>query len=88
MAVAVLVTEPDAPLATVPSMDIVTLPPAGNVGTKPDTVWPAIVTLAGHTAPPTGDPQLAESPVIAAGTTSLKLAPFALLGPALLITKL
>ena len=88
LTVAVLVREIVAPALTVPAMVMVTLPPLGRVGTVPVTLLPEIETEAGQTAPPEALLQLAVSPLIADTTGSLKLALSALLGPALLITKL
>ena len=59
---------------------IVTDPPAGRVGTLPDTLLPTTVGVA-QVAPPLGDPQLAVTPVIAAGTLSAQVVPSAALGP-------
>ena len=60
---------------------IVTDPPAGKFGTLPETLLPATVGGA-QVAPPIGDPQLAVTPVIAAGTLSAQVVPSAALGPA------
>lgn len=71
---------------TVPAIVNVALPPAGSVGTNPlTTLAPFTLTVAGHTAPPAAPEQLAVTPVMLVGTTSIKLALFAGLGPALLI---
>src|SRR5689334_8812626 len=70
-----------APLVgAVPLIVIVTLPPEGNVVIVLVTLLPATLT-APHTAPPVCVPQLAPTAVTPAGTASLKLAPFAALGP-------
>jgi hypothetical protein len=83
---ALLTMVPLAPLVTVPLMLKVTLLPAGNVGIKPVTLLPDIeIGELGQTAPPDALAQLALTPVIEVGIKSLKLAPFALLGPALVI---
>jgi hypothetical protein len=58
-----------APNGAVPLIVIVTEPPVGKVGTLPDTLLPATVGAA-QVAPPLGEPQLAVTPVIAAGTAS------------------
>jgi hypothetical protein len=70
--------EPNGALALIV---IVTEPPAGNVGTLPDTLLPTTAGVA-QVAPPLGDPQLAVTPVIAIGTVSAQVAPSAALGPA------
>ena len=85
---AVLLIDLGAEPLTVPAIVIVTLPPLGSVGTVPETRFPATDTLAGQTAPPLAPLQLALSPPMDEGTESLKLAPSALLGPALLMTRL
>jgi hypothetical protein len=83
---ALLTMVPFAPAVTVPLMFKVTLPPAGSVGIEPVTLLPDIeMGELGQTAPPNALAQLAETPLIELGTESLKLAPLALLGPALLI---
>jgi hypothetical protein len=84
--VAVLAMEPVAEVDTVPLMVKVTLAPAGNVGMAPDTALPLMPIEVGHEAPANGLPQLAVMLLIFAGTTSLKVAPLALLGPSLRIT--
>ena len=88
LAVAVFASDPLADGETEPLMVIVTLDPAGIVGTTPDTKFPAKPIEAGHTAPPVALAQLAAMPVTAAGTLSLNVAPDAGLGPSLRITKL
>ena len=71
----------DAPLVgAVPVIVIVTLPPDGSVVIVLVTTLPATFT-APHAAPPVGVPQLAPTPVTDAGTVSLNVVPFALLGP-------
>ena len=70
-------------VGAVPVMVMTTLPPEGNVGTLPLTRLPTTPTDPGHTAPPSGLPQLAAIPVTPAGTLSLNVAPLAELGPAL-----
>jgi hypothetical protein len=85
---AVFTIVPVAVPESVPLMLTVTLEPAGKVAKIALTVLPLTLTLAGHTAPPVLALQLALTPVIPTGTTSVKLAPLALLGPALLITTL
>ena len=77
---------PVADALTEPVMVMVTLPPAGNVGTWPLTRLPTTETLAGQTAPPSAFEHEALTPVIALGTVSLKIVPLAELGPALLTT--
>jgi hypothetical protein len=57
----------------------------GIVAIVPLTVLPATVTEPGHTAPPAALPQLAVTPVIDAGMTSLNVVPLAAEGPALRI---
>ena len=84
--VALLTIEPEAEALTVPVMTIVTLPPTGSVGTLPATLLPVTLTDAGQTAPPFALVQVALTPVMLLGTLSLKLVPFAALGPALLTT--
>jgi hypothetical protein len=83
--VAVLEIEPVAFGATTPLMVMITLAPAGSVGTLPLTVLPTMLTPAGQTAPLSAEPQTAETPEIALGTMSLNVVPFAAEGPALLI---
>ena len=85
---AVLVIAPLAAPLTVPAIVIVTLPPAGKLGITPLTEFPTGDIPAGQAAPPVAFAQLAVMLVISVGTESLKLALFAALGPALLITKL
>src|SRR4051794_26310043 len=65
----------------VPVIVMTTAPPGGSVGTVPLTVLPATLTDPGHTAPPLAPPQLALTPLMAAGTPSLKLVPSASDGP-------
>jgi hypothetical protein len=83
--VAVFVMVPVAPGETVPLIVIMTLPPDGKVGTPPLTLLPTTLIFVGQTAPAEALPQLAETPVIALGTISLNVVPFAADGPALLI---
>jgi hypothetical protein len=85
--VAELMIVPMADALTVPLIVMVTLEPAGKVGTNPLTVLPTTETLAGQTAPPRALAQEAITPVMVLGTVSLKLVPLALLGPALLMTR-
>jgi hypothetical protein len=83
---ALLTIVPLAPLVTVPLTFRVTLLPAGSVGIEPVTLLPDIeIGELGQTAPPDALAQLAVTPLIELGTESLKFAPLALLGPALLI---
>jgi hypothetical protein len=63
----------------------VTLPFAGKLVIVLVTLLPATLT-APHVAPGVGNPQLAVTPVMAAGTASLKVVPLALLGPWLVTT--
>jgi hypothetical protein len=60
-------------------------PPFGNVARIADTVFDAIVIGAGQAAPLVAAAQLAEILPIDAGSTSLKVAPLAALGPVLRI---
>jgi hypothetical protein len=85
-AVAVFANEPVAEADTVPLMVSVTLAPAGKVGMAPDTVLPLTPIVVGHAAPANWLPQLAETLLMFAGTTSLKVAPLALLGPSFRMT--
>ena len=74
------------PLAgAVPVIVMTSEPPDGSVGIVPLTTLPATLTDAGQTAPPLGLPQVAPTAVIAAGTLSANVAPFAALGPAFAI---
>jgi len=76
----------DVPLVgALPVIVNVTLPPLGNVVIVLVTLLPATFTVP-HAAPPVGVPQLAATAVIPAGTASLNVVPFALLGPRLLTT--
>jgi hypothetical protein len=77
---------PEAEALTVPVIVMVTELLAGKLGTEPLTVLPDTLTLAGHTAPPAAEPQLALSPVMAVGTVSVKVVPSAELGPPLRTT--
>ena len=83
LAVAVFAMEPVAEPETVPLMVNVTLPPAGSVGIAADIVLPEMPVLAGQAAPPMAVPQLALKAITDAGTTSVKLALLAALGPSL-----
>jgi hypothetical protein len=83
--VAVLVMVPVALGETVPLIVMTTLPPEGKFGTLPLTLLPTTPMLLGQMAPTVAEPQLAETPVIALGTMSLKVVPLAVEGPALLI---
>jgi hypothetical protein len=83
---AVLLMAPVAAAAKVPLIVMVTLLLAGKVATVPLTALPAMATLLGQIAPLVADPQLAVNPLICELTLSRKLVPFALLGPALLIS--
>ena len=56
----------------VPVMVMTTLPPGGSVGIVPLTLLPTTVTEPGHRAPPSGLPQFAPTPVMPAGTASLR----------------
>src|SRR5450755_249817 len=78
--VALLASDPLA--GAVPVIVMTTLPFLGNVVTVPVTLLPATLT-APHTALPSAPPQLAATPVIAAGIASANVAPSAELGPAL-----
>jgi hypothetical protein len=78
--VAVLVVAP-TPLA-VPATVIETVPPAGSVGIVLVTPFPATF-IAPHAAPPEAPVQSAVTLVMAPGTLSEKVAPFAASGPAL-----
>ena len=86
--VAVFEIVPVADASTVPVTVKVTDPLAGSVGMTAETARPATLTLVGHTAPFVAPAQLAETPFNALGTRSLKLAPLAALGPALVTTML
>ena len=84
---ALLMTVPLAPLVTVPLTLKVTLLPAGSVGIEAVTLLPDTeIGELGQTEPPDALAQLAVTPLSELGTKSLKLAPLASLGPALLIT--
>ena len=83
--VAVFVMVPVAPGETVPLIVIMTLPPEGKFGMLPLTLLPTTLMFVGQTAPVLALVQLAETPVIAFGTISLKVVPLAAEGPALLI---
>ena len=85
-AVAVFNNEPVAEADTVPLMVNVTLAPAGNVGMTPETVLLLMPIEGGQEAPANWLPQLAVMLLMVAGTTSLKVAPLALLGPSFRIT--
>jgi hypothetical protein len=74
------------PLA-VPETVIETVAPAGSVGIVLVTAFPATFIVP-HAAPPEAPVQAAVTPVMAAGTLSEKLAPFAASGPALEIVML
>ena len=80
--VAVLVTLP-TPLA-VPETVIDTEPPAGSVGMVLVTELPETF-IAPQAAPPAAPVQLAETPVMPAGTLSANVAPLAASGPALVM---
>src|SRR5215216_2843433 len=64
-----------------PVIVITTEPPAGNAAIVLVTELPATMT-APHTAPPIAPPQVADTAVTPAGTSSENIAPFAALGPA------
>ena len=83
-AVALFVTDVPLPGAA-PVIVNVTLPPLGRVGIVLVTVLPARLT-APHAAPPVGEPHVAPTPVIDAGTASLNVVPFASLGPRFVTT--
>jgi hypothetical protein len=84
VAVALLVI--DVPLVgALPVIVNVTLPPLGKVVIVLVTVLPATLTVP-HAALPVGVPQLTATAVTPAGTASLNVVPFALLGPRLLTT--
>ena len=86
-AVAVLAIVPEAEARTVPLMVMVNDEPVGSVAINPLTVLPEMPIEAGHTAPLVAALQDALMPEIELATTSLKLVPFAPLGPAFEINK-
>ena len=79
---AALVT-PTAPLITTVILEL-----AGMVGITPETRFATLPIVVGQTAPPLVVVHDTARPVITLGTASLKLAPSADDGPALLINKL
>ena len=79
---AVLVIDPVAPAATSPVMVNTAEAPAGKLGRFAVTLLPETPTVVGQVAPPLKGAQLAVMFEIEEGTTSLKLAPLAALGPA------